>query len=84
MIGYHALHYLLRPLYKGASRKLIPRTLDELHAFLSSHLGAKVAPGGHLVCIITLRAPADLADQAELELVDVTEHQLLLEEALWV
>ena len=84
MIGYHALHYLLRPLYKGASRKLIPRTLDELHAFLSSHLGAKVAPGGHLVCIITLRAPADLADQAELELVHGAEHQLLLEEAGWV
>ena len=55
-----------------------------------THLGAQVALGSHVVravqigVIIALRAPADLAHQAELERVDGTEHQLLFEEGLRV
>ena len=55
-----------------------------------AHLGAQVALGCHVVCavqigvIISLRAPADLAHQAELQFVDGAEHELLLEEADWV
>ena len=55
-----------------------------------ARLGAQVALGCHVVCtvqigvIISLRAPADLAHQAKLELVDGSELQLLLEEADWV
>ena len=55
-----------------------------------THLGAQIALGSHVVCtvqsgvIISLRAPADLAHQAELERVDGMELQLVLEVAGWV
>ena len=45
------------------------------------HLGAQVALSSHVVCAVALRAPADLAHQAELERVDGAELQLVLEEA---
>ena len=48
------------------------------------HLGAQVTLGSHVVSAVALRAPADLAHQAELERVDGAELQLVLDKAGWI